>query len=120
MATRYSGDVKVQILWKDRESQWRAVVKVPSERPKVIWVGRAPADRNAVDSPAAYDDAARSAISFADDEGLDVSRHAQVDAKGQGWAISRTKGGKPVNLGGLGKHSGRRSGRGLNGFGWAR
>ena len=101
MATRYSGSVKVTLLWKDRENQYRCVVKVPGERAKVIWVG-APAHLTVgVDSPKAYDSTARAALSFADDEGLEVSNHA--DHTGSDWAISRKKGGAAVSLSGLRK-----------------
>lgn len=111
MATRYSGSVKVTLLWKDRENQYRCVVKVPGERAKVIWVG-APAHLTVgVDSPKAYDSTARAALSFADDEGLPVSNHADTDAMGQGWAISRKKGGAAVGLSGLRKKKRKAKGK---------
>ena len=109
MATRYSGSVKVTLLWKDRETQYRCVVKVPGERAKVIWVG-APAHLTVgVDSPKAYDSTARAALSFADDEGLEVSNHADHD--GSSWAISRKKGGAAVGLSGLRKKKRKAKGK---------
>lgn len=65
MAVRYSGDVVVRVVWSDRYACWKCGVSTPGRRVS-IEVGRAPDDRELVDSPRAYDSAARAAISFAD------------------------------------------------------
>lgn len=76
MARRYSGHATVDVRWDDgyrgfadRVGAWRCAV---SENGRsvgpAIYVGRAPSDRIAVDSPDAYDGAARSALAFAGEE----------------------------------------------------
>jgi hypothetical protein len=69
---RYSGNVVVTIDWIDSRSQYRASVSAGGSRGKTIHVGAPRAMQHAVDSPQALDDAARAAISFAADEGVDV------------------------------------------------
>lgn len=72
MAKRYSGNVVVNVVWDDRRDAYRATV---AENGRHVWsgiIGRAPASRLAVDSSEAYDEAAVTALAFADnDEGLE-------------------------------------------------
>lgn len=69
-AERLSGDTRVTLAWNDHTQQWRCDVSCRDGR-KTIYVGRAPADRNGVDSREAYDSAARAAVAFAVDKGLE-------------------------------------------------
>jgi hypothetical protein len=83
-AGRYSGNARAKISYDDKKDQYRAVISVlqPTGRPDGGWrysvrttqyVGRPPGvtgrgwegERTSVDSPEAFDDAARAAFSFA-------------------------------------------------------
>jgi hypothetical protein len=69
MARRYSGKVTVSILWDDHDNRYAARVKADgSEQPIFVTVGAPKILEHAVDSPEAYDAAAKAAIAFADDD----------------------------------------------------
>lgn len=68
MARRYSGEVNINILWVDATQQYAAKVKAPDEPSMFIIVGAPKVLEHAVDSPAAYDNAAVTALAFAEDE----------------------------------------------------
>jgi hypothetical protein len=74
MARRWSGNLSIHIKFVDRDNQYKATVcRIAPNRAErdcqVMWVGPPAHLTRAVDSPAAYDDAARAAIAFLDDEG---------------------------------------------------
>ena len=97
MATRYSGDLKISVIYDDRGDYRTAV----SRGGKLLWRGRinpAPAGFGrgvAYDSPQAYDEIAASALSFGSHEldererhgGSDITDHAEMDD--EGWKIRR-------------------------------
>jgi hypothetical protein len=91
MALRHSGDLQISVVYDDRNF-YRASV---SRGGRVLWRGRvrpAPAGFGAgvaYDSPKAYDEIARSALAFADDERSGVSDSAETDASG--YKIRRVK-----------------------------
>ena len=100
MAKRLSGNMTVNILWSDREDQWKASVCVRERGQKKpdcrrVNVGRTPADRLAVDCPEAYDQAAIAAISFAqndaEQEGDRSWGEPDYDAALTGILISRSE-----------------------------
>ena len=86
MALRYSGNATARVLWNDRTDRWDATVSAHGRNVWRGWIGRAPADRRSVDAPEAYDDAARTAFSSADETG-DV----QLAWGNQGVLVSRSK-----------------------------
>lgn len=86
MAVRYSGRVRVNILWDDRLDAYRATVLVPGFGSHHMTIGAPKHLTRAVDSPAAYDQAAGAAISFADD----FRELAEVNRTGTGWHITRS------------------------------
>jgi hypothetical protein len=65
MATRYSGNVRVQITWQDSDNRYRAVLRANGRHHSLQYVGAPAHLERAVDSPQAYDQAAAAAISFA-------------------------------------------------------
>lgn len=91
MATRYSGDVKISIVWNDRADVYNATVSAPGFKPYHVQVGRPAAGRLAVDSPAAYDAAAHAALSFADEDADAFGERAQYNQAGTGWHIARSR-----------------------------
>lgn len=80
MARRSSGDVNVDIKYVDSKSAYRAVVTICKQHPRdrtereVVWVDEPHHLTQAVDSPKAYDEAARAAITFA--ERINASSYA--------------------------------------------
>ncbi len=95
MATRYSGEITVRVLWVDKAQSgphggyYKTTV---SHGKKNVWSGtvNAPAHlSHGVDSHEEYDDTARAALSFADHDGADVSQYAALDESG--WFVSRSK-----------------------------
>ena len=90
MATRYCGSTTIRVIWDDASSVYRCRVTCDGQLLYSVSVG-APAHLTlAVDSPEAYDNAARAACSFASDgRGADVSDH--LDSTDAGWDIRRTK-----------------------------
>lgn len=89
MARRYSGEVRISVRWDDATDHWECRVSVNGEGSCNIRVGRAPADRQAVDSPMAHDTAAHAALSFASEDWRGLARHAASKADGSGWHIGR-------------------------------
>ena len=87
MARRSSGHVNIDIKYIDSRDQYRAVVSICRGRREVVYVGPPKALKIPVDSPKAYDAAARAAISFADK--IDALAHAQYDRSGSDIEISR-------------------------------
>ncbi|MBL8605131.1 MAG: hypothetical protein JNK72_24590 [Myxococcales bacterium] len=89
MAQRFSGS----LTCSDRSSQYKATIsRKAGQKTESVWSGyvRTPAIlTHAVDAPEAYDDAARAALSFADNEGADIGAYA--DYTDGGWLISRAR-----------------------------
>ena len=69
MAKRRCGKHEVSIVWSDTRDLYVAKIKEGGRTVSTQYVGRPPASRLAVDSPKAYDEAARAALSFAEHEG---------------------------------------------------
>lgn len=91
MAKRYSGDLQISVVYDDR-GDYRTSV---SEGGKVLWRGRVNPARAgfgvgvAYDSPKAYDEIVRSAISFADHEKPGIGDSAAMNDSG--YTVSRTR-----------------------------
>ena len=99
MAIRYSGDVRVRILYSDARSAYLANVSWPGGRTLIV-VGEPSVLTHAVDSSVAYDAAARAAVVFAEDEQVRKDGHSIPCAwDGSGPYVSRREsvraGGKP-------------------------
>jgi hypothetical protein len=111
MAKRYSGSLQINVSY-DNRGFYRTSV---SEGGKKLWSGQvnpAPAGFGvgvAYDSPQAYDEIARSALSFADHEVPDagIGDSADFQEDGSGWRVTRASGGSSA--------SGRREGGGGGG-----
>lgn len=90
MAKRYSGGLSISLTFVDSKNEYRTRVCPRQGRRgagcETIWVGPPRTLRHAVDSPIAYDEAARAAISFSSDY---LSQLAQPDHEGAGWDIRR-------------------------------
>lgn len=93
MATRYSGEIKINVLYRD-QGDYRAVVTDAKRNRWSGFIRPAPAGFGrdvAYDSPQAYDEIASSALSFADnDEDGWVAESAAFDREGQGWHVGRS------------------------------
>lgn len=90
MAIRYSGSLKIAVSFDDRRNAYKASV---SRKGRSLWsgyVGAPASSRLAVDNPLAYDAAAHAALSFASSDGVEVDQFADYDARGGGWAVSRS------------------------------
>lgn len=87
-ARRFSGRLKIELNFNDRTNQYKARLcpVVKGERCETVFVGPPRHLTRAVDSPRAFDDTARAAISFASDG---IQEYAQSDRRGRTWAISR-------------------------------
>ena len=91
MATRYSGNLKINVTYDDHNF-YRASV---SQDGKLLWHGRVnPAPSGfgpgvAYDSPQAYDEIARSALAFADDEVRGIGDDADFDEDLTDYLIRR-------------------------------
>ena len=70
MATRSCGKVNIACTYRDRQNDYRCALSVGGQRRGVVFVGAPAHLRHAVDSPAAYDEAAHAAISFGLADGL--------------------------------------------------
>lgn len=93
MATRYSGSLKINVVYHDRHGAYRASISRKGKNLWGGWVNPAHASRLAVDSPEAYDAIARSALSFAESDGAGVGDYADV-AHGGGpefWHVRRSE-----------------------------
>ena len=89
MATkRYSGNVTVAINYVDSENHYKATVSAGGKRGKTVIVNPPRHLTKAVDSAEAYDNAAKAAVSFAEDDGFDASG---AEYTGSGIAIRRHK-----------------------------
>jgi len=92
MAKRYSGDLQINVVYDDK-GHYRTSV---SRGGKLLWrggVNPAPAGFGpgvAYDSPKAYDEIARSALTFADDEIGGIGDDAEVDENLTGYLIRRS------------------------------
>ncbi len=94
MAKRYSGSLQIVVTYDDRNFYRTSV----SEGGKLLWRGQvkpAPAGFGsgiAYDSPEAYDEIARSALAFADDDVPDagIGDAADYDDAMTGYAIRRS------------------------------
>lgn len=69
VARRYSGDVAVTMIYRDQHNDYACRVVSPHGT-RLIFVGSPAIFEHAVDCKTAFDDAARAAIAFAEDEGL--------------------------------------------------
>jgi hypothetical protein len=91
MAKRYSGNLQINVVYDDR-GHYRTAV---SSGGKLLWSGTvrpAPAGFGpgvAYDSPQAYDQIARSALSYADDE-RGLGDQAEFDENLTGYEVRRT------------------------------
>lgn len=91
MATRYSGDLKINLRYDDARNAYPVTI---SRGRRNIWSGRvhpAPAGFGsgvAYESPKAYDEIARSALVFADHDGADISDEAEFDVD-SGYKVRR-------------------------------
>jgi hypothetical protein len=83
MARMRSGDVSIDVKYDDRKGHYVVKLQTP-ERKKTLYVGDVPG--KVVDSKESLRSAAHAALSFADDEGMDISRYA--DSTDVGWHIS--------------------------------
>jgi hypothetical protein len=95
MALRYSGTLTIRVTYNDR-GYYNASI---SRKGRNLWSGTVGEPRHlshSVDSPEAYDETAHAALSFADNEGADVSRSA--DHTGSGWHIARKPGGRSAQV----------------------
>ena len=93
MATRYSGSLKINVIYHDKHGAYRASISRKGKNLWGGWVNPAHASRLAVDSPEAYDAIARSALSFAESDGAGVGDYADV-AHGGGpefWHVRRSE-----------------------------
>jgi hypothetical protein len=92
MAKRYSGDLQISVTYDDRGFYRTSV----SSRGKLLWRGQvrpAPSDFGpgiAYDSPQAYDEIARSALAFADNEERGLADGAEFDENLTGYLIRRS------------------------------
>lgn len=77
MAKRYSGDVSMRLSYRDAHDDYKVTLSSGGRR-KVVYT---------VDSPKAYDDTARAAIAFAEDEGFDM----QPDYTDSGVRVTRSR-----------------------------
>ena len=89
MATRYSGSLKINVIYHDKHGAYRASISRKGKNLWSGWVNPAYASRLAVDSSEAYDAIARSALSFADSDNADVSSYA--DHTGSGYHTRRSE-----------------------------
>lgn len=95
MAKRYSGDLTIVLAYDDRGFYPTAI----SRGRRRIWRGQIGAPASgfgrgvAYDSSRAFDDIARSALSFADHDGADVASSAE--SLPDGWQIRRTTSRRP-------------------------
>lgn len=92
MAIRYSGSVRINVIWRDTD--YRCAISSPSGR-YVVFVGAPAAGFGAgiaYDSPEAYDQTARAALAFAEDErpGL-IDSHACYDDIQSCYRIDRSR-----------------------------
>ena len=91
MAKRYSGNLKIDVVYDDRGHYQTSV----SQDGTTLWRGRvnpAPAGFGpgiAYDSPQAYDEIARSALAFADHDVGGIGDEAEFDEAMTGYLVRR-------------------------------
>ena len=88
MAVRYSGPFTIRVNFRDRSDDYGVTISRGKRR---VWSGSVGTPRSlssGVDSPAAYDAAARAALSFADSDGRDVG---DADFGAHGYHVSRSR-----------------------------
>lgn len=88
MAVRYSGPFTIRVNFRDRSDDYGVTISRGKRR---VWSGSVGTPRHltsSVDSPAAYDAAARAALSFADSDGRDVG---DADFGDRGYHVSRSR-----------------------------
>jgi len=101
-ALRYSGEIRIRVTYRDSDGEtysdgtfrhpngfYRCILTCGNERAKII-VGAPAFLSHAVDSSEAYDDVARAAIAFADDESGVWGERASYAADGSDWHVGRT------------------------------
>ena len=99
MATRYSGDLVIRVVYNDGSSRelphYKVSVSHPGTRGGEVWRSKiAPTPYQekgiALDSPRAYTSIAKSALSFAMDDGFPIEEYAASTPSGSGWHVSTT------------------------------
>jgi hypothetical protein len=99
-ATRYSGNVRLKISYDDARNEYRAAISVlaPTSTGGRIYalrtkqvVGRPPAASGGVDSPVAFDEAAKAALSFAMHEDKIDSSDLQYNWDTEQIHVTRTQ-----------------------------
>lgn len=90
--TRYSGSLVIRVSYLDGAegaTGYKCTVSRKGMHIGTAYPGEPRVRTISVDSPAAYDSAARSALSMLVDDGKDITEYADVDPTGAGWLISR-------------------------------
>jgi hypothetical protein len=97
MAIRYSGDLTIKMEWDDDRGGYLAVVRYTTAGHRMgrRWSGLIHPSPHAmrtraVDSPVAYDDIGRSALSFADYEGFNTDS-AERDERSGEYIVRRNR-----------------------------
>ena len=88
-AIRYSGALRIRIIYVEKLRLNRCHIScpsVPEQLPAVVHVHPAKAGTVARNTPHAYDQAAKAALSYAQYKGWPVKEYAPFD---DGWIISR-------------------------------
>ena len=91
-ATRFSGDIKIGIVYSESEAQYACQLSMPGVPSVFEVVGEPAILEHAVDSPEAFDSVAHAALSFSAADDLymgDVDGHAAYNC--DGWHIGRTE-----------------------------
>jgi len=87
---RYSGRIAMRVVLREgMRDEYHVSIKLPNGDRETVVVGAPAHMRIAIDSPQAYDDAARAALAFAEHDGLDVAEHAEFDESS--YVIRRIK-----------------------------
>ena len=99
MATRYSGELVIRAIYNDGSSRefphYKVSVSHPKTRGGEVWKSKlAPTPYQekgvALDSSRAYTSIAKSALSFAADDGFPVEEYAASTPSGSGWHVGTT------------------------------
>lgn len=86
MATRYCGLLTLRLSYRDASNDYRVCIATNGYHLATVYVGTPAYLTHAVDSPEAYDETARAALAFAEDDGGDLSDAAMDDS---GYAVTR-------------------------------
>lgn len=108
-ALRYSGEIRIRVTWIEDTSgphvathgKYRCFLRGPSGMATTVIVNAPAYLSHAVDSPEAFDDATRAALSFADRD-AEASKRAGEDWTHNSWGDYAASG-----VGGSGWHVGR-------------